>query len=118
MTHYTAPLKDIRFALNEVLGAEALFQRLPGFESATPDIVDAVLDEAARFAEQVLAPINSSADQEGCTLDKASASVRTPKGFKEAYAKYRRGRLARPDHAGRVRRPGTCPKRLAWSSRR
>ncbi|MEP6881654.1 MAG: acyl-CoA dehydrogenase family protein, partial [Dokdonella sp.] len=91
MTSYTAPIKDIRFALNEVLGAEALFQRLPGFESATPDIVDAVLDEAAKFAEQVLAPINWSADQEGCTLDKATASVRTPKGFKEAYAKFVEG---------------------------
>jgi alkylation response protein AidB-like acyl-CoA dehydrogenase len=91
MTQYHAPLKDIRFALYEVLGAGALFQRLPGFESATPDILDAVLDEAARFTEQVLAPLNQSADQEGCVLDKASASVRTPKGFKEAYAQYVEG---------------------------
>ncbi|MFA7321218.1 MAG: acyl-CoA dehydrogenase N-terminal domain-containing protein, partial [Dokdonella sp.] len=59
MTQYKAPIQDIRFALNDVLGAAALFQRLPGFESATPDIVDAVLDEAARFAEQVLAPLNA-----------------------------------------------------------
>ena len=88
MTQYHAPLKDIRFALHEVLGADAVFQRLSGFESATPDIVDAVLDEAARFTEQVLAPINQSADQEGCVLDKATASVRTPKGFKEAYDQY------------------------------
>ncbi len=88
MTRYAAPLKDVRFALYDVLGAEALFQRLPGFESATPDIVDAVLEEAAKFAEQVLAPINHSGDQEGCVLDKASASVTTPKGFKEAYATY------------------------------
>ena len=91
MTQYKAPIQDIRFALNDVLGAEALFQRLPGFESATPDIVDAVLEEAARFAEQVLAPLNASADQEGCTLDKATASVRTPKGFKEAYEKFVEG---------------------------
>jgi alkylation response protein AidB-like acyl-CoA dehydrogenase len=91
MTQYSAPIKDMRFALNEVLGAEALFQRLPGFESATPDIVDAVLEEAAKFAEQVLAPLNWSADQEGCTLDKATASVRTPAGFKDAYTKYVEG---------------------------
>ncbi len=91
MTQYKAPIQDIRFALNDVLGAEALFQRLPGFESATSDIVDAVLEEAAKFAEQVLAPLNASADQEGCTLDKATASVRTPKGFKEAYAKFVEG---------------------------
>ena len=88
MTRYTAPLTDIRFALFDVLGANALFQRLPGLESATPDIVDAVLEEAAKFAEQVLAPINHSGDQEGCVLDKATASVTTPKGFKEAYATY------------------------------
>jgi alkylation response protein AidB-like acyl-CoA dehydrogenase len=91
MTQYHAPLKDIRFALYEVLGAEALFQRLPGFESATPDILDAVLDEAARFTEQVLAPLNHSGDEEGCVLDKANASVRTPKGFKEAYEQYVEG---------------------------
>ncbi|MCB1575921.1 MAG: acyl-CoA dehydrogenase family protein, partial [Xanthomonadales bacterium] len=91
MTQYNAPLKDIRFALQDVLGASALFERLPGFESATPDILDAVLEEAARFAEQVLAPINFSGDQEGCELDKASASVRTPSGFKEAYAQYVEG---------------------------
>ena len=88
MTRYAAPLTDIRFALYDVLGAEASFQRLPGFEAATPDILDAVLDEAAKFAEQVLAPINHSGDQQGCVLDKASASVTTPSGFKEAYATY------------------------------
>ena len=91
MTQYNAPLKDIRFALQDVLGASSLFERLPGFESATPDILDAVLEEAAKFAEQVLAPINFSGDQEGCELDKASASVRTPGGFKEAYAQYVEG---------------------------
>jgi alkylation response protein AidB-like acyl-CoA dehydrogenase len=91
MTQYNAPLKDIRFALQDVLGASALFERLPGFESATPDILDAVLEEAAKFAEQVLAPINFSGDQEGCELDKATASVRTPSGFKDAYVQYVEG---------------------------
>ncbi len=91
MTVYAAPLADIRFALYDVLGAEALYQRLPGFEAAGRDIVDAVLEEAARFTEQVLAPINQSGDQEGCTLDKASASVTTPKGFKEAFRQYVEG---------------------------
>jgi len=88
MTRYAAPLTDIRFALYDVLGAEALFQRLPGFEAATPDLLDAVLDEAAKFTELVLAPINHSGDQEGCVLDTSNASVSTPKGFKEAYATY------------------------------
>ncbi|MEO8012507.1 MAG: acyl-CoA dehydrogenase N-terminal domain-containing protein, partial [Dokdonella sp.] len=88
MTRYTAPVNDTRFALYDVLGAKALFERLPGFEAATPDIVDAVLEEAAKFTEQILAPINFSGDQQGCVLDKANASVTTPKGFKEAYAHY------------------------------
>lgn len=91
MTRYNAPLADIRFVLHDLLGTEALFQRLPGFESATPDIVDAVLEEAAKFAEQVLAPINQSGDAEGCVLDKSTASVSTPKGFKEAYQTYIEG---------------------------
>ncbi|MEO8459497.1 MAG: acyl-CoA dehydrogenase C-terminal domain-containing protein [Dokdonella sp.] len=88
MTRYAAPLNDIRFDLYDVLGVDKLFQRLPGLESATPDIIDAVLDEAARFTEQVLAPINQNGDVEGCTLDKATGEVRAPKGFKEAYAQY------------------------------
>lgn len=88
MTVYIAPTKDFNFALHDVLGAEALYARLPGFEHATRDIFDAVLEEAARFTEQVLAPINHSGDQEGCVLDKACASVTTPTGFKDAYQKY------------------------------
>ncbi|HKE46824.1 MAG TPA: acyl-CoA dehydrogenase C-terminal domain-containing protein [Rhodanobacteraceae bacterium] len=88
MARYAAPLADIRFALYDVLGVEALFQRLPGFEAATRDVVDAVLDEAAKFTEQVLAPLNQTGDQEGCHFDAATASVKTPAGFKKAYAQY------------------------------
>ncbi|MBN8739983.1 MAG: acyl-CoA dehydrogenase [Lysobacterales bacterium 69-70] len=86
MSKYAAPLTDMRFALFDVLGAEALLARLPGGESATRDVCDAVLDEAARFAEQVLAPLNQSGDQEGCRY--ADGVVTTPKGFKEAYAQF------------------------------
>ena len=74
MTRYAAPIDDVRFALNEVLGADALFQRLPGLESATPDIVDAVLEEAAKFAEQVLAPINHSGDASGRLAGRTTSS--------------------------------------------
>ena len=91
MSKYTAPLADMRFVLFDLLDVEAHYARLPGGEAATRDTVDAILDEAARFAEQVLAPLNASGDEEGCTLDKASATVTTPKGFKEAYAKYVEG---------------------------
>src|SRR5512135_364362 len=88
MTTYKAPLADIRFVMFDLLKVEAQYQRLPGGENATRDVVDAILDEAARFSEQVLAPLNASGDEEGCHLDKATASVTTPKGFKEAYATY------------------------------
>jgi alkylation response protein AidB-like acyl-CoA dehydrogenase len=86
MSKYAAPLTDMRFALFDVLGAEALFARLPGGDAATRDVCDAVFDEAARFTEQVLAPLNQSGDQEGCHF--AGGVVTTPKGFKEAYAQF------------------------------
>jgi hypothetical protein len=88
MSRYTAPLADLRFALYDVLDVETTFRRLPGCEAATRDVLDAVLDEAARFAEQVLAPLNAVGDAEGCRFDAATASVRTPAGFKEAFAQY------------------------------
>ncbi len=88
MARYSAPLADIRFALYDVLDVESVFQRLPGFETATRDVVDAVLDEAAKFTEQVLAPLNQTGDQEGCHFDAATASVRTPAGFRKAYEHY------------------------------
>ncbi|WP_027081503.1 acyl-CoA dehydrogenase C-terminal domain-containing protein [Luteimonas mephitis] len=87
MSTYKAPLHDIRFALHDVLGAEALFARL-GFTEATGDIIDAVLDESARFTETVLAPLNRVGDEVGCSYDKASGAVTTPPGFKEAYAQF------------------------------
>src|SRR3546814_4148373 len=87
MSTYNAPLQDIRFALHDVLGAEALFARL-GFTEATRDIVDAVLEESARLTETVLAPLNRVGDEVGCGYDKATGAVTTPPGFKEAYAQF------------------------------
>ena len=91
MNRYTAPLADLRFALHDVLDVDALYARLPGCETATSEVIDAVLEEAAKFAEQVLAPLNQSGDAEGCAFDAATHSVRTPKGFKEAFARYVEG---------------------------
>jgi len=91
MSTYRAPLADMRFVLFDLLKVEAQYARLPGGENATRDTVDAILDEAAKFSEQVLAPLNASGDEQGCTLDKATATVTTPKGFKEAYAQYIEG---------------------------
>ncbi|HEY0334998.1 MAG TPA: acyl-CoA dehydrogenase C-terminal domain-containing protein [Stenotrophomonas sp.] len=90
MSSYSAPLTDIRFALHDVLGAEALFQRL-GLVEATRDIIDAVLDEAARFSGTVLAPLNSVGDEIGSVFDKATQSVTTPPGFKQAYEQFVEG---------------------------
>ncbi|MEO5558279.1 MAG: acyl-CoA dehydrogenase family protein, partial [Dokdonella sp.] len=91
MSRYAAPLADLRFALFDVLDVESTYRRLPGCENATRDLIDAVLDEAARFTGQVLAPLNQSGDVEGCVFDAATHSVRTPTGFKEAFAQYVEG---------------------------
>ena len=82
---YQAPLKDRRFVLNELAGLEAV-AKLPGYQDATPDTVDAILEEASKFASEVLDPLNFSGDQEGSVWK--DGSVTTPKGFKQAYQKY------------------------------
>ncbi|HET7329813.1 acyl-CoA dehydrogenase C-terminal domain-containing protein [Dyella sp.] len=91
MTLYKAPLDDQRFALFDVLGAETALTKLQGGEGHTRDLLDAVLEEAGRLSEQVLAPTNASGDEEGCHFDKASRTVTTPKGFKEAFRQFAEG---------------------------
>ena len=86
MSRYQAPLEDMRFVLHDVLGAEALYARLPGCADATRDVVDAVLEEGARFTGQVLAPLNETGDAEGCRFE--GGRVTTPKGFKAAYEQF------------------------------
>ncbi|MGJ7904085.1 acyl-CoA dehydrogenase C-terminal domain-containing protein [Lysobacter sp. 1R34A] len=90
MSTYKAPLADMRFVLFDVLGAEAQFQRL-GYTDATRDVLDAVLEEGARFNETVLAPLNAIGDQIGCSHDKATGAVTTPPGFKQAYNQFVEG---------------------------
>jgi len=86
MSKYDAPLRDMRFVMYDVLDVEHLYQRIPGFEHATRDIMDAVFDEAARFTGQVLAPLNKTGDEEGCHFE--AGAVRTPRGFKQAYEQF------------------------------
>ncbi|MDA8382489.1 MAG: acyl-CoA dehydrogenase C-terminal domain-containing protein [Betaproteobacteria bacterium] len=88
MTRYAAPLDDMRFALYDVLDGDNQLRALPRGESLGRELIDAVLEEAARLCEQVLAPLNQSGDAEGCRYDKATASVTTPAGFREANAQF------------------------------
>ncbi|MDR3436138.1 acyl-CoA dehydrogenase C-terminal domain-containing protein [Telmatospirillum sp.] len=88
MPNYQAPLRDMRFVLYELHQGDALAQ-LPGFEDFTRDLLDPVLDEAAKICGEVLAPLNRVGDEEGCHLE--NGVVRTPTGFKEAYNLFREG---------------------------
>ena len=88
MTRYAAPLDDMRFALYDVLDGDNQLRALPHGESLGRELIDAVLEEAAHLCEQVLAPLNQSGDAEGCRYDKATASVTTPAGFREANAQF------------------------------
>ena len=86
MPSYKAPVRDTQFIINEVLGIER-YANLPGFENATPDMIDAILSEGSKFVENVLFPLNQVGDAQGCTRH-ADGSVTTPEGFKEAYNQY------------------------------
>ncbi|MDW8371587.1 MAG: acyl-CoA dehydrogenase [Geminicoccaceae bacterium] len=88
MTPYTPPLADIRFVLHAIAGIEEL-ARLPGLAQASPDLIDAVLEEAGRFAREVLAPLSPIGDREGARLE--NGIVRMPRGFAQAFDAYRRG---------------------------
>jgi alkylation response protein AidB-like acyl-CoA dehydrogenase len=85
MQYFKAPQKEALFVMNELLGFEKHYADL-GFTDATPDMVEAIFSEAAKFAENVLAPINANGDEEGCKWE--DGVVTTPKGFKEAYQQY------------------------------
>jgi alkylation response protein AidB-like acyl-CoA dehydrogenase len=85
MPIYKAPVDEVMFLLGDVFQVQR-YANLPGFADASPDLIEAVLEEAGRFSEDVLTPLNRTGDIEGCTRQ-ADGSVTTPKGFKEAYRK-------------------------------
>ncbi len=82
MATYQTPLRDMRFVYNELLDPEKI-QQLPGCEEVSPDLVDAILEEAGKFCENYLLPINRSGDEQGCQFE--NGKVTTPDGLKEAY---------------------------------
>jgi len=85
MAEYTAPLRDMKFVIKELAGLDAV-AALPGCEEVTPDLVDAVLEEAAKFAAGVLSPLNATGDRGGCKLE--DGVVTTAPGFKQAYQQF------------------------------
>jgi alkylation response protein AidB-like acyl-CoA dehydrogenase len=101
MAEYSAPLRDMKFVINELAGLPEI-ALLPGLQEASPDLVDHVLEEAARFASGALSPLNWSGDQQGCKLD--DGVVTTALGFKDIYGEFVRagwpGLAATPDFGG------------------
>jgi alkylation response protein AidB-like acyl-CoA dehydrogenase len=89
MLQYKAPIMDIKFLIEDVFNYYPHYEKYPEFAEATPDLVDAILQECAKFCENELLPLNQSGDKEGCKFD--NGVVTTPKGFKEAYNKYVEG---------------------------
>ena len=89
MPSYKAPLRDQQFVLHEVLGAVDALREMPRYAELDADTVNQVVEEAGKFCEEQLLPINLSGDEEGCRYDADSKSVRTPKGFKAAYDAFR-----------------------------
>ncbi|MFM9269232.1 acyl-CoA dehydrogenase C-terminal domain-containing protein [Halomonas elongata] len=124
MPDYQAPLRDLRFVMDEMLDYPTHYAGLPGGEEATPDVVGAILEEGARFAREELLPLNQSGDLEGCLLE--GGEVKTPKGFKEAYSRYVEGGwpglAADPEQGGQGLPPSLamvlsemiCATNLAW----
>jgi hypothetical protein len=86
MGQYIAPRRDMQFVLHELLEVESEFKSIPDFEEISRDVVDQVIDQAGKFTAEVLFPLNASGDREGCHFD--NGEVTTPKGFKEAYARF------------------------------
>ncbi|NQY33503.1 MAG: acyl-CoA dehydrogenase C-terminal domain-containing protein [Alteromonadaceae bacterium] len=88
MPEYKAPIRDIKFVMQELLDCDSHYKQLD-YEDASLDMIDAIMGEAAKFTEQVVAPINQIGDQQGCTW--IDGEVKTPDGFKEAYSQYVEG---------------------------
>ena len=104
MPQYHAPLRDMQFVLHEVLKVQDEFQHMPRFAEVDADTVNAVLEQGAKFCEQVIFPLNKPGDEQGCQHDKNTQAVTTPEGFRQAYQQYIEGGWAalacEPEYGG------------------
>jgi alkylation response protein AidB-like acyl-CoA dehydrogenase len=91
MPIYNPPLRDMQFVIHELFDMTEELKQIPRHAELDADTVNAVLEEAGKFAAEVAFPLNRIGDEQGCTLDKETHEVKTPDGFKEAYAKYIEG---------------------------
>ena len=91
MPTYTPPLRDMQFVLHEVLQVADEYKAMPTHAEVDADTINAVIEEGGKFASQVIFPLNMSGDEEGCTLNRDTHEVTTPKGFKQAFAQYVEG---------------------------
>ena len=91
MPSYNPPLRDMQFLMHEVFKLEDEYKALPSHAEVDADTINAVLEEAGKFAANVTFPLNISGDEEGCQLDKTTHEVTTPKGYKEAYQQFVEG---------------------------
>jgi alkylation response protein AidB-like acyl-CoA dehydrogenase len=87
MPTYHAPLRDMRFVMYDLLDAPAVLRSIPAHAQIDAETIDAVLEEAAKFAEQVVQPLNAVGDREGCTYH-GDGVVTAPPGFKDAYKRF------------------------------
>ena len=123
MPTYKAPLRDMRFVMNELLDFPSHYNSLPNGEDAV-EVADAILEEGAKFAENVLTPLNQIGDQQGCTLKDGVVTI--PEGFKEAYQQYveggwpsisqntEYGGQGLPQSLGMVLNEMICSANLSW----
>ena len=91
MPQYTPPLRDMQFVMHELLNAADALKLMPAHQDIDVETINSVLEEGGKFAAEVIAPLNLGGDAQGCTLDKSTHAVRTPDGFKDAYAQYVEG---------------------------
>lgn len=89
MSQYKAPLRDLEFVRNELLGMDSFYANIPQWSEVSNDLSNAILEECAKFCENVLSPLNSVGDEQGCSL--TDGNVTTPEGFKEAYQQFVEG---------------------------